>query len=72
MDVLEAAVGDVRHLDSEVLGHLRVPGFGDIGGGEPAARRLLLQFEAEDDVEVVGDLVGVDTDQRRLDAIDRL
>ncbi len=70
MRVLKRAVGDVGHLDAQVLHHLRVPGLGHVGGGEAAGDHLLLQLEAEDDVEVVRRLVRVDADEGRLYAID--
>ena len=33
--------------------------------------QFLLELEAQDDVQVVGRLVGLDADQRRLDPVDR-
>ena len=68
--VLERAVRDVRHLDAEVLHHLRVPGLGNVGSGELAGGHVLLELEAEDDVEVVRGLVRLDADERRLHAVD--
>ena len=49
----------------------RVPGVGKVGDGEPAREELLLELEAEDDVEAVARLVGVDADERAANAVDR-
>ena len=49
---------------------LRVPGFGDVRGRERALDQLLLDLEAQDDVERVGRLVGIDADQAALDEVD--
>ena len=70
MHVLEDATGVVGHVDAEQVAHLRVPGLGEIVERERARDRLLLELEAEDDVERVGDLVRVDADQPRRDAVD--
>jgi hypothetical protein len=65
--VLEGAVGDIRNLDAEVLVHLRVPCRRDIRGADLAGDHVLLQLEAQDDVQVVGGLVRLDADERGLD-----
>ena len=70
MDVLQDAEAVVRHLDAEILGVAGVPGLGQVGRGDLAPDQLLLQLEADDHVQPVRDLVGVDPDERRLDAVD--
>src|SRR5829696_5598901 len=71
MHVLEHADGIVRRLDAEVLLHPLVPDLRQVSEIEGAGQELLLELEAEDDVEVVGRLVRLDPDQRRLDPVDR-
>ena len=63
--VLEHAARVVGHLDAEELPHPRVPRLRQVGERELAGDELLLELEAEDDVQRVGDLVGVDADQAR-------
>ena len=71
MHVLEDAARVVGNLDSQVVGHARVPGPGEILDGEAVLDQVLLQLEAQDDVHVVGDLVGIDADQRRVHLVHR-
>ncbi len=61
--VLEHAVGVVGHLEPEVLPEPRVPRLGQIGDRQPALDQLLLELEAQDDVQAVGRLVGLDPDE---------
>ena len=61
--VLEHAACVVGHLDAQELLHARVPRLRQVGEGELARHQLLLQLEAEDDVQRVRDLVGIDPDQ---------
>ena len=49
----------------------RVPGLGQLLQRERAVDELLLELEAQDDVERVGGLVGVDADQAWRGAVDR-
>ncbi len=65
MHVLEHAVGVVGDLDPEVLARQDRPRFGQVGDLEPALEELELELEADEHVEVVGQLVGLDADQRR-------
>src|SRR2546426_1023707 len=67
----EPAARVVRRRQAEVLLHLRVEELRHVGDGEPVVDQLLLELEAQDDVEVIGDLVRIDADQRRLHAVDR-
>ena len=70
MDILQHAVGVVGHLDAQVLAHAGVPGLGQVGEAQLAFHDFLLQLEAQDDVQVVGGLVGLHADERRLDLVD--
>ncbi len=60
----------VGHLDAEQLGHAGAPRLGQVLGIERALDQLLLELEAEDDVEAVCRLVGLDADEPRLGAVD--
>ena len=71
MDVLEAARGVVGGLDPQELLHLRVPGMRQVAGTEGAVHEGGLELEAQDDVERVGDLVGVHADEGGLDLVER-
>ena len=51
MHVLEDAAYVVGHVDAEQILHLRVPGLGQVAERERAGDELLLQLEAEDDVQ---------------------
>ena len=70
MHVLQHAARIVGHIDAEQLLHLGVPRLGQVVERERAGDELLLELEAEDDVERVGDLVRVDPDQPGRDAVD--
>ena len=71
MHVLEDAVGVRRHVDAEELLHPRVPDLRQVLERDRPGDQLLLELEAEDDVQRVRRLVGVDADQARLGAVDR-
>ena len=70
VNVLEHAVRVVGNLDAEVARHRLVPHLRQLAQVE-AAHDLLLELEAEDDVQVVRRLVGLDADQPRPDVVDR-
>ena len=70
MHVLEHPEPVVRRLDTQVLAHALVPHLGQVLELDRLREQLLLELEAEDDVQVVGRLVGLDADQRRLDPVD--
>ena len=53
----------------EVVVHPAVPLLGELLERELVAQHRLLQLEAQDDVQVVGRLVRLDPDQRRLDEV---
>ena len=71
MDVLEDSLGVAGHLEPQILGDARVPGLREVGELEPVLEDLELELEPQHDVQVVGDLVGLDPDQRRLDLVRR-
>ncbi len=71
VDVLQDADDDVGRLKSEVLAHLRVERIGQILERELAGEQCALELEAEDDVQAVRHLVGVDSAERRLHLVQR-
>ena len=71
MDVLQHALDDIRRLDPQVLAELRVERLGEVGRCHRACEHLPLQLEAQDDVERVRDLVGVNADHTRRDTVER-
>ena len=68
--VLEDAARVVGNLDAEQIEHAGVPRLRQLLQRQRALHQPLLELEAEDDVERVGDLVGLDPDQPRRDAVD--
>ena len=68
--VLEDAVRVVGDVDAEVLAHPLVPDLRQVSELDAAVDDVLLELEAEDDVHAVRHLVGLDPDQRGLDAVD--
>ena len=70
MRVLEDAQGVVRHRNAHQFLEPRVPRVRQIGDGEPPRDELLLELEAEDDMEPVARLVRIDPDERAAHAID--
>src|SRR5579864_488396 len=71
VDVLEDAVGEIGRLQAEVLAHLPIERLGEVADVEPAGEQVSLDLEAEDDVQAVRHLVGVDAPQRRLHLVQR-
>ena len=69
--VLEHAVGVVGDLEPEVLACSARSRPGEVSKLERAVEELELQLEADQDVEVVGELVGLDPDQGALDPVRR-
>ena len=70
MHVLQAAVAIVGRLDAEIGAHARAPRFGQVLHRELAFQHFQLEIEAQHDVQIVGDLVGVGADQRPRDLVD--
>ena len=68
--VLEHAEGVVRRLDAEIVPHPLVPDLRQLLQLDRVGQQLLLELEAEDDVQVVGRLVRLDADQRGRDPVD--
>ena len=71
MDVLQDPARVVRDVDPQVVLHASIPRFRELAQLDGAADDLLLELEAQDDVQVVGRLVGLDADQRRAHLVDR-
>ena len=69
--VLQHAVGVIVDGDAEVLLKARVPCLGQVADGERPIDQALLELEAQDDVQRVGGLVGLDADVAGLDPVDR-
>ena len=63
VDVLKAALGVVGGRDAQGLAVLLVPGRGQVADWQFIGEQVLLQLEPDDDVQVVGRLVGLDPDQ---------
>ena len=71
VDVLEAAEPVVRRRQIEHLPELVVPCARHVGRQQIARENRELQFEAQNNVQVVGRLVGLDPDEGRLRLVDR-
>ena len=67
--ITPVAESDLPNGEQQV-GHARVPRIRKVLRVERALDELLLEFEAQDDVEVVRGLIGFDSNQRRSDVID--
>ena len=76
VDVLQHAVRVIGNLDAQVVAHSGIPGLRQVAQLDPVREDLQLELEPKDDVEVVGHLIGLHSNQRGLDlvrgAIDRL
>ena len=71
VDVLEHAAGIVGRIDLEAPAVLLVPGPRQLDDRQIALQQGLLQLEPDEDVQVVGRLVGLHPDQRRPHVVDR-
>src|SRR5207302_8338886 len=67
----EDAAARVRNLEPEVAEDALVERLRQVAHLQPAGEELALELEAEDDVEVVRDLVRVDAGERGPDPVDR-
>ena len=67
--VLQAAQRVGGHVEAEVALVALVPQAGDVGRAGLAAHEQLLDLVADDDVERVGELVGLGADEARLGAV---
>ena len=64
MHVLHRAVGIVASgRQAQGLLHPIIPGLGYVGDAQAAAQQRLLHFVAQDDVQRVGEFVGIDADE---------
>ncbi len=64
MHVLQNAKLVIRRRNAQIIFHLRVPNFGQVGHARRAVNHFLLQLEAQHNVQAVRQLVGFDTDER--------
>src|SRR2546423_3464752 len=71
VDVLEDAGARIRHVYAEVGVHPLVEGLRQVARLEPAREERPLELEAQDDVQVVRDLVRVDPRERGPDPVHR-
>ena len=71
MDVLKHAVLVVRDLDAEVLLHPLVPHGRQVARSDMPRDQVLLELEAQDEVEAVGRFVRLDPNQGWLHLVDR-
>ena len=71
MDVLQGALAIVGDVDAEVGLDASVPCLRQVHHLELALEHLVFELEAEQHVHVVSDLVGFDSDQRRVGPVDR-
>ena len=70
MDVLETALRICGRCDAEVFRVLGVPGLGEVLDGQVAGKEVALDLETGEDVQVVGALVSLDSDEAGLDLVD--
>jgi len=70
MYVLQAAVTIVWRHKAERSRHLSTPGLRKVFGPQTAVKQLQLQVEAQHNMKVVRDLVGIDSDQGPVDFVD--
>lgn len=72
VDILKTAFFKGGGCDIEVLLHEVIPQFRDLFHRERAFHEFFFDFKAEDDMEVIGDLIGFDADTAGSDCIDGL
>ena len=70
MHVLQAAITIVWRHKAERCRHLSTPGLGKIFHAQAAIKQLQLQVEAQHNMKIVGDLVGIASDQGPVDFVD--
>lgn len=71
VDVLQAAVGVLGDLQAEGFLKLLVPIRRHVGHGELALDQFHLDLKAQDDMQIIGDLVRLDPDEGWLDVVYR-
>ena len=71
VDILQHALRVIGGNHTQVGLHLRVPGFGQVGHLEVLGEQSDFQLEAQDDVEVVGDLIGFHPDEGGFHPVER-
>ena len=70
VDVLKAAFGVVFGTEAKEFFEGVIPSGGDVGHFELAGEEGAFEFEAEEDVKVVGGFIGLDADGRVGGAVD--
>src|SRR5439155_377346 len=68
--ILHYAVAVVGWSDAKVFSHPGFPRFREVSHRQRAFHQRQFQVEPYDDMEIVGDLVRLDTEQAGLDAVD--
>jgi hypothetical protein len=68
--VLQYAERLVLGNEAQILIHLRVPRFREVGDSEAVLEEIHLELEAQEDMEVVGELVRLCPYLRRPDGVD--
>jgi hypothetical protein len=63
VDVLETTACIIRNFDAKQFFKKLVPGAGEIADGEISLEELCFQFKAQEDVEIVRDLIGFDPNE---------
>ena len=71
MHVLHHALKIILRGVADVLLHPGVPRFGQIGDRYPLLNQLDLELEAQQDMQVVGHLIRLDTNRRATNSTDR-
>ena len=71
MDVLQHALAIAGRDDAQEGAAALVPGGGQIRDRETAADQRLLQLVAQQDMQMIGDLIGADPVDSRAQAVDR-
>ena len=70
MNILQATLGILWHFQAEHFLKLFVPESGNVAGLELALDESDLDFESQDDVQIVSDLVSLNTNEGGRDPID--
>ena len=70
MDILQDTLCVIRWLNTQVFTIFSVPQIWQGFNRDFAVDERLLQFKAENDVQVVGDFIGLGTNETRLDFIE--
>ena len=72
VNILQHPVTVVRRMEAQTLLVAGVPGCWQVGDAEFAFEQIKFQPKADDDMEVIGDLIGLGADERTLHLVDGL